>query len=92
MPRSSRSSGPRPAARPAAPRPSGPSGVRGTHTMAAPPPPSYTRSQPVHQPQPTAQPATSSGGTGLFGQMASTAAGVAVGSVRIMLTRPLVMA
>lgn len=93
MPRSSRSSGPRPAARPAAPRPSGPSGVRGTHTMAAPPPPSYARSQPAHQPQPAAaQPATSSGGTGLFGQMASTAAGVAVGSVRTMLTRPLDMA
>ncbi|CBQ67958.1 conserved hypothetical protein [Sporisorium reilianum SRZ2] len=70
MPRSSRSSGPSRSA---------PSGSRGAHTMAAPP-------QQHHQPPPTyAQQhppamAQQSQGPGLFGQMASTAAGVAVGS------------
>ncbi|CDS02024.1 related to MIC17-mitochondrial intermembrane space protein, required for normal oxygen consumption [Sporisorium scitamineum] len=70
MPRSSRSSGPSRSA---------PSGSRGAHTMAAPP-------QQHHQPPPTyaqqQQPAMAqqSRGPGLFGQMASTAAGVAVGS------------
>lgn len=84
MPRSSRSSGPRPSA----PRPAAPSGTRGAHTMAAPAP-SFSRPQPQAHQQPLnkqqsqAHTQTTSGGPGLFGQMASTAAGVAVGSVRL---------
>ncbi|WFD34110.1 hypothetical protein MCUN1_000942 [Malassezia cuniculi] len=79
MPRSSRSSGPRPAApsRPAV----NPAGTRGAHTMAAPPP-SYAHPQQHAQTHQPSQPVhvQSSSGPGLFGQMASTAAGVAVGS------------
>ena len=74
MPRSSRSSG---ASR------SAPAGSRGAHTMAAPhqqqqqhyqqPPQAYAQQPPMAAQQ-------QSRGPGLFGQMASTAAGVAVGS------------
>ncbi|KAM0787802.1 hypothetical protein ACM66B_003856 [Microbotryomycetes sp. NB124-2] len=72
MPRQSRS---RPAARPApAPAPQKQQ-TRGAHTAAAPP---------AHQPAPHAQVpvqhAPASGGGGMFANMASTAAGVAVGS------------
>ncbi|GAA5911025.1 hypothetical protein JCM6882_006751 [Rhodosporidiobolus microsporus] len=74
MPRQTRSS--RPAARPAAPAPSAQQS-RGAHTMAAPPPAQHhAPPAPVHH-APAAAP---SQGPGLFGQMASTAAGVAVGS------------
>ncbi|BGP15978.1 hypothetical protein JCM10213_004795 [Rhodosporidiobolus nylandii] len=77
MPRQTRSS--RPAARPAAPAPAQQQS-RGAHTMAAPPPthaPAQHHAAPpvAHAPAPAA-----SQGPGLFGQMASTAAGVAVGS------------
>ncbi|CAO3682081.1 hypothetical protein G6F70_000521 [Rhizopus microsporus] len=74
MPRSSRSS--RPAARPA--RPSGPSHqqTRSAHTHA-PPPQQHT---PVQQQQRQPSEAAQHRQPGLFGQMASTAAGVAVGS------------
>ena len=66
MPRSSRSSGGSRAA---------PSGARGAHTMSHPPPAAH------HAPPPPAQPVhVQQQGPGLFGQMASTAAGVAVGS------------
>ncbi|KAF3765081.1 putative Mic17, mitochondrial intermembrane space cysteine motif protein [Cryphonectria parasitica EP155] len=47
--------------------------TRPAATYAAP------ATQAPHQPPPTAQAPASSGGSGLFGQMASTAAGVAVG-------------
>ncbi|PHZ16470.1 uncharacterized protein RHIMIDRAFT_198087 [Rhizopus microsporus ATCC 52813] len=78
MPRSSRSS--RPAARPA--RPSGPSHqqTRSAHTHAPPPqqhaPVQQQQQQQQRQPSEAAQHRQ----PGLFGQMASTAAGVAVGS------------
>ena len=72
MPRSSRSGGGR----------SAPSGSRGTHTMASQRPAQQT--QPAaynqHQNVPAAQQQQQARGPGLFGQMASTAAGVAVGS------------
>ncbi|GAA6002428.1 hypothetical protein JCM10207_001114 [Rhodosporidiobolus poonsookiae] len=71
MPRQTRSS--RPAARPAAPAPA--QQQRGAHTMAAPPPAQHhAPPAPVHH-----APAPSAGG-GMFANMASTAAGVAVGS------------
>ncbi|CAO1633029.1 unnamed protein product [Sympodiomycopsis kandeliae] len=78
MPRSSRSSGSRPSARSSAPSSSGGSGSRGAHTMAHPQQGGYQQShaQPAHTPAPAA----ASGGGGLFSNMASTAAGVAVGS------------
>ncbi|GAA6060076.1 hypothetical protein JCM10212_003037 [Sporobolomyces blumeae] len=71
MPRQTRSSA-RPAARPA-PAPQ-PQQSRGAHTQAAPPP-AYAQQAhpPAHAPAPSA-------GGGMFANMASTAAGVAVGS------------
>ncbi|EST06481.1 hypothetical protein PSEUBRA_004383 [Kalmanozyma brasiliensis GHG001] len=74
MPRSSRSGGSRPA-----PSRSAPSGNRGAHTMAAPPQQHQQHPQAYSQ-QPPAMAQQQSRGPGLFGQMASTAAGVAVGS------------
>ncbi|PWN51614.1 hypothetical protein IE53DRAFT_386020 [Violaceomyces palustris] len=80
MPRSSRSSG---GAR------SAPAGARGAHTMAAPtssrpqqhhappPPPAQAHAAPAHPPATAVQQPQQ---PGLFSQMASTAAGVAVGS------------
>ncbi|KWU46106.1 hypothetical protein RHOSPDRAFT_32100 [Rhodotorula sp. JG-1b] len=73
MPRQTRSS--RPAARPAAPAPAAHQQQRGAHTMAAPAP-----AHAPHHPAPVPAAAAPSQGPGLFGQMASTAAGVAVGS------------
>ncbi|BGP39889.1 hypothetical protein JCM10450v2_003863 [Rhodotorula kratochvilovae] len=72
MPRQTRSS--RPAARPAPSHPA-PQQTRQASTYAAPPPAHHAPpTAPVaHAPAPSA-------GPGLFGQMASTAAGVAVGS------------
>ncbi|GAA5977584.1 hypothetical protein JCM11641_006870 [Rhodosporidiobolus odoratus] len=73
MPRQTRSS--RPAARPA---PAPAQQQRGAATMAAPPPAQrQAPPAPVAHAPPAAAP---SQGPGLFGQMASTAAGVAVGS------------
>ncbi|KAN0060601.1 hypothetical protein ACQY0O_007254 [Thecaphora frezii] len=66
-----------------------PSGSRGAHTMAtnrpaaysAPPPPAPAAHAPAAAPpQQHAAPVAQSSGPGLFSQMASTAAGVAVGS------------
>ncbi|GAA6002199.1 Mix17p [Rhodotorula paludigena] len=75
MPRQTRSS--RPAARPA-PAPA-PQQTRGAHTAAAPP--AYQQQHHAAPPAHHAPPAPAqSAGPGLFGQMASTAAGVAVGS------------
>ncbi|GAA5911456.1 Mix17p [Sporobolomyces salmoneus] len=71
MPRQTRSSA-RPAARPSAPAPKQQS--RGAHTQAAPPPAHAQQAHPpAHAPAPSA-------GGGMFANMASTAAGVAVGS------------
>ena len=70
MPRSSRSGGGR----------SAPSGARGSHSMASRP---QQQTQPAHPPQgaqPPMQQQQQGRSPGLFGQMASTAAGVAVGS------------
>ncbi|OBA19670.1 hypothetical protein METBIDRAFT_79665 [Metschnikowia bicuspidata var. bicuspidata NRRL YB-4993] len=50
--------------------------TRSAHTAAAPAPVAAA----PHPPAPVAQPQVASQGPGLFGQMASTAAGVAVGS------------
>ncbi|SCZ98582.1 BZ3500_MvSof-1268-A1-R1_Chr3-1g05478 [Microbotryum saponariae] len=73
MPRSSRSSGGRPAARPAAPAPSHQQS-RGAHTQAAPP----ARTTPAGVPAPHAgQPQQ----PGMLANIASTAAGVGMGSV-----------
>ncbi|KAI7160877.1 hypothetical protein KC349_g3127 [Hortaea werneckii] len=82
MPRQSRGPAPapkRPTAPPAAPQaraPQQPPHARQASTSAHPPP------QAQQAPPPQAPPAAqqSGGGSGLFGQMASTAAGVAVGS------------
>ncbi|PWN18860.1 hypothetical protein BCV69DRAFT_301013 [Microstroma glucosiphilum] len=90
MPRSSRSGGGggRPSSRPtfgSSSSSSTPAGSRGAHTMAGSAPSqqqSYRSSQPGAATPAHAQaaPQTTSGGGGLFGNMASTAAGVAVGS------------
>lgn len=75
MPRSSRSSG---GGR------SAPSGSRGTHTMASQRPNHHQQTQPAaynqHQNVPANHQQQQGRSPGLFGQMASTAAGVAVGS------------
>ncbi|SNX81879.1 related to MIC17 - mitochondrial intermembrane space protein, required for normal oxygen consumption [Melanopsichium pennsylvanicum] len=73
MPRSSRSGG---SSR------SAPSGSRGAHTMAAPPQQHQQQYQQPPQQYAQQQPAMAqqTRSPGLFGQMASTAAGVAVGS------------
>ncbi|PWY98789.1 hypothetical protein BCV70DRAFT_178527 [Testicularia cyperi] len=68
MPRSSRSSGGR----------SAPSGSRGAHTMAAPP--QHHQQPAAAHPQQPMMAQQQQRSPGLFGQMASTAAGVAVGS------------
>ncbi|GAA5857477.1 hypothetical protein JCM8547_009292 [Rhodosporidiobolus lusitaniae] len=84
MPRQTRSS--RPAARPA---PAPAQQTRGAHTACVPPPSfpplstSLASPPPAHHappPAPVAHAPAPSAGPGLFGQMASTAAGVAVGS------------
>ncbi|GAA5998123.1 hypothetical protein JCM5350_006680 [Sporobolomyces pararoseus] len=72
MPRQTRSSA-RPSARPA-PAPA-PQQSRGAHTQAAPPPAYAQQAHP-----PAHAPAAPSAGGGMFANMASTAAGVAVGS------------
>ncbi|KAI1811674.1 hypothetical protein GGS20DRAFT_561916 [Poronia punctata] len=72
MPRQSRSG--RPAAAPA--RPSLPSRAAPTQQNR----PATTMAAPTQAPPAAAAPAAASAGPGLFGQMASTAAGVAVGS------------
>ncbi|BGO94007.1 hypothetical protein NBRC10512_003640 [Rhodotorula toruloides] len=76
MPRQTRSS--RPTARPAASHAGPSTQTRQASTMAAPPPthaPHHAAPPVAHAPA-----APTSAGPGLFGQMASTAAGVAVGS------------
>ncbi|GAA5878658.1 hypothetical protein JCM16303_002160 [Sporobolomyces ruberrimus] len=76
MPRQTRSSA-RPSARPAArSAPAAPPAQsRGAHTQAAPPPAYAQQGQP-----PAHAPAAPSAGGGMFANIASTAAGVAVGS------------
>ncbi|THZ98942.1 hypothetical protein D6C88_00709 [Aureobasidium pullulans] len=76
MPRNNRGSAApprRPTAAPARPAPPTPQQARSASTAAHPP-------QQQHAPPPAAAAPQQSAGPGLFGQMASTAAGVAVGS------------